>query len=66
LREIFTNEIRSLLHAKRVREITSAADTSFGTVDDIIREAALMATGRRLSGEAIIERCRAGLREIFA
>jgi hypothetical protein len=35
-------------------------------VDDVVREAALMAAGRKLSGEAIVERCRAGLKEIFA
>lgn len=65
LRELFANQIRSRLHPKRVRELTSAADALFGSVDDTIREAALMATGRKLKGEAMIEICRAGLKEIF-
>ena len=65
LRELFAKEIRSLLHPRRVRELASAADTLFGGVDDSIRESALIAMGRKLDGEAIIETCRAGLKEIF-
>jgi hypothetical protein len=45
LREIFVNQIRSRLHPKRVRELTSAAEVLLGTVNDMIRESALMATG---------------------
>jgi hypothetical protein len=66
LREIFASEIRSHLHRNRVQELTSAADVLFGKVNDSIREAALMATGRKLNGETIVEICRAGLKEIFA
>ena len=65
MREIFANQIRSHLHPKRVRELTSAADVLFGSVNDMIRESALMATGRKLSAEVMIERCRAGLKRIF-
>jgi hypothetical protein len=46
-------------------ELTGAADSLFGKVDDTIREAALMAAGRRLSAEALAETSRAGLREIL-
>ncbi len=65
LRELFAKEIRSLLHPRRVRELVGAADALFGPVDDTIRESALMATGRKVNGEAIIETCRAELKEIF-
>jgi hypothetical protein len=40
-------------------------DGLFGKVNDTIREAALMAAGRKLSAEALAETCRAGLKEIF-
>jgi hypothetical protein len=66
LRQTFATDIRSHLHRNRVRELTSAADVLFENVNDTIREAALMATGRKLTGETIIEMCRAGLKEIFA
>jgi hypothetical protein len=66
LRQTFATDIRSHLHRNRVRELTSAADVLFENVNDTIREAAFMATGRKLTGETIIEMCRAGLKEIFA
>jgi hypothetical protein len=65
LREIFVDQIRSRLHPKRVRELTSAAEVLFGCVNDMIRKSALMAAGRKLSAEVMIERCRAGLKRIF-
>lgn len=66
LRDIFVNDIRSGLHTKRVRELANAAEAMFGSVNDNIRESALMAKGRNLNGEVMIESCRAGLKEIFA
>jgi hypothetical protein len=65
LREIFENDVRPRLHARRVRELTGAAEALFGSVSDTIRESARMASGRKLSGAALAETCRAGLREIF-
>jgi hypothetical protein len=65
LREEFTNHIRPKLHVRRVRKVTAAADALFGEVNDSIREAVLMATGRMLSAEALVETCHAGLRKIF-
>ena len=65
LQGIFATQIQSRLHPKEVRELTSAADVLFGTVNDMIRESVRMATGRRLNAEAMIESCRAGLKEIF-
>ena len=65
LRDIFVNHIRSGLHAKRVRELANAAEAMFASVNDNIRESALMAKGRNLNGEVMIESCRAGLKEVF-
>jgi hypothetical protein len=65
LQGIFGTQIQSRLHPKKVRELTSAADVLFGAVNDMIRESVRMATGRRLNAEAMIESCRAGLKEIF-
>jgi hypothetical protein len=62
---LFTKDIQPTLHARRNMELTGAADSLFGKVDDTIREAALMAAGRRLSAEALAETSRAGLREIL-
>jgi hypothetical protein len=66
LRDLFVNHIRSGLYAKRVRELANAAEAMFGSVNDNIRESTLMAKGRNLNGEVMIESCRAGLKEIFA
>jgi hypothetical protein len=66
LREIFTNQIAGGLHPRRVRELKNAAGVLFASVNDIILEAALMALGRRLTAQAIIETGRAGVQEIFA
>jgi hypothetical protein len=66
LREIYSKEVRPRLHgAPRVSELTQAGEGLYGKVNDTIREAALMATGRRLSAEALAETGRAGLNEIF-
>lgn len=65
LRGIYTEEIRPRLHARRVMELTAAGDQLFAKVNDTIRDAALMATGRKLSAEALGETGRAGLNEIF-
>lgn len=65
LREIFTKEIVPKLHARRISELTGAADRLFAKVDDNIREAAHMATGRKLGPEELAESSRAGLKELF-
>lgn len=65
LHETFTKEIQPKLHARRAAELKGAADGLFGKVDDTIREAVLMATGRKLSPEAMAESSRAGLKEVF-
>lgn len=65
LRGIFVKEIQPTLQARRTAELTGAANGLFGNVDDTIREAVLMATGRKLSPERLAETSREGLREIF-
>lgn len=65
LRQIFWSDIVQHLHPRRVAELEQAADRLFGKVDDAIREACLMASGRKLSPERVAETARAGLREIF-
>jgi hypothetical protein len=61
----FGKDVLLTLHARRVEELTRAADGLFGNVEDTIREAMLMATGRKLSPERLAETARAGLKEIF-
>jgi hypothetical protein len=65
LREIYAKDIRPHLHGNRVSELSKAPDGLFGRVNDTIREAALMATGRTLRAEALAETARAGLKEIL-
>jgi hypothetical protein len=65
LRELFVKEIQPTLQPRRTAELTGAADGLFGNVDDNIREAVLMAAGRKLSPERLAETTRAGLKEIL-
>jgi hypothetical protein len=65
LRGIFEKEISAELHARRIAKLRGAADLLFGRVDDTVREAALMATGRKLSAQALAETPRAGLKSVF-
>jgi Nucleotidyltransferase len=65
LHKDWTNTFRQQLHAKAVRTIERAGSVIFGQVDDISREAALMATGRSLSADEILEVCRSGWKQIF-
>jgi hypothetical protein len=66
LNHVFLNDIVPHLHLRRVAELEQAADKLFSKVDDTIREASFMASGRRLGAERLAETARAGLREIFA
>jgi hypothetical protein len=65
LQHIFRKDIAPHLHPRRVAELEQAGDRLFGKVDDAIREASLMATGRRLPSDRLAETARAGLAEIF-
>jgi hypothetical protein len=48
-----------------VAELEGAPERLFGKVEDTIREAALMAAGRKLSPERLAETVQAGLKEVF-
>jgi hypothetical protein len=48
-----------------VARLEKAPGKLFGKVDDAIREASLMATGRTLSPQRLAETAQAGLKEIF-
>src|SRR5215469_12644601 len=65
LQKIFEHEIAPKLHPRRRAELESAADRLFGKVEDSIREAAVMAVGRKLAAERLAETSQAGLKEIF-
>jgi Nucleotidyltransferase len=58
-------KLKPRIHPKSVRKIERAATDLFGEVDDEIREAAQMAGFRKLSAEAVRERCNFGLKRIF-
>jgi len=65
LQTIYQNDVAPKLHPRRRAEIEGAAGKLFGKVDDLIREATLMAAGRKVSPERLAETSRAGLKEIF-
>ena len=65
LQKLFRGAVVPKLHSRRVAELEGAADRLFGKVEDTIREAALMATGRKLTAERLAETARAGLNEVF-
>src|SRR5215467_3422254 len=65
LQKLFRREVAPRLHSRRVAELEAAADRLFGTIGDTIREAALMATGRKLSPGRLAETAQAGLKEAF-
>jgi len=65
LQTIYQNDVAPRLHPRRRAEIEGAAGKLFGKVDDVLREAAPMAAGRKVSPERLAETSRAGLKEIF-
>jgi hypothetical protein len=65
LQRLFRKDIAPKLHARRVAELEGAPERLFGKVEDTIREAALMAVGRKLSPERLAATAQAGLKEIL-
>jgi Nucleotidyltransferase len=65
LQKLFRGALVPKLHPRRVAELEGAADRFFGKVEDTIREAARMATGRKLNAERLAETAHAGLKEVF-
>lgn len=58
-------ELKPRIHPNAVRKIQRAATDLFGVLNDAIREAAQMTGARKLSPEAVRERCNFGLGQIF-
>ena len=65
LQKLFRGAVAPKLHRRCVAELEGAADRLFGKVEDTVREAALMAVGRKLSPERLAETAQAGLKEVF-
>jgi Nucleotidyltransferase len=63
--ETFGQEVAPKLHLRRRAELAAAAERLFGKVDDAIREASQMASGRKLTAERLAETSQAGLKEVF-
>ena len=66
IREQWKTSIRPELQPKAVRLVESAARVHFREVDDTIREAARIATGRNLTPEMVRELCEFGWQQIFS
>lgn len=64
LRIEWTGRVRPGLHRRAVKEIETASDWLFGEITGVIRKAAAVAAGRRLSPEGVRESCRYGLQQI--
>jgi len=65
LQKVFEQEVAPKLHPRKRAEVEGAAEKVFGRVDDTIREATVMAVGRKLTAERLAEASQAGLKEIF-
>ncbi len=59
-------EVKPRIHPNAVRKVQRAATDLFGQLNDAIRDAARMTGARRLSAEAVRERCNFGLARIFS
>jgi hypothetical protein len=58
-------EVKPHIHPNAARKIQHAATDLFGELNDAIRDAARMTGARKLSAEAVRERCNFGLARIF-
>jgi len=58
-------EVKPRIHPNAARKIQRGANDLFGDVNDAIRDAAQMTGARKLSVEAVRERCNFGLAQIF-
>ncbi|MBI1805422.1 MAG: hypothetical protein HYR76_00030 [Ignavibacteria bacterium] len=59
------SEVKPKIHLNAVRKVQRAATDLFGQLNDPIRDAARMTGARKLSAEAVRERCNFGLAQIF-
>lgn len=65
IRGEWETNVKPALHARASHEVEGAAETHFQEVDDTIREAARIATGRNLTPEMVREVCSYGWKQIF-
>ncbi|MFZ0394860.1 MAG: GSU2403 family nucleotidyltransferase fold protein [Terracidiphilus sp.] len=66
IRELWQTSVTPALHANAARVVERAVEECFGEVDDTIREAARIATGRNLTPEMVRELCAFGWQQIFS
>ena len=66
IREQWQTNVQPALHAKAARVVERATEENFREVNDSIREAARIATGRSLTPEMVRELCAFGWQQIFA
>ena len=66
IREQWEGSVQPALQAKAARLVERGAEGYFREVDDTIREAARMATGRNLTPDMVRELCALGWEQIFA
>jgi hypothetical protein len=64
LRTEWTCRVRPHLHHRAAKEVETASDWLFGKKTDVIRKAAGIAAGRRLTPETVRESCRYGLQQM--
>jgi hypothetical protein len=65
IREHWQTKVRTALHTKAARLVERTAEEYFREVNDSVREAARVATGRSLTPEMIREVCAFGWQKIF-
>ena len=66
IREQWQTNVQPMLRARAARGVELAAEEYFREVNDTIREAARIATGRSLTPEMVRELCAFGWQQIFA
>jgi hypothetical protein len=66
IRERWQTNVRPTLHAKAARQVERAAEEYFREVNDTIRDAARIATGRKLTPEIVRKLCAFGWQQIFS
>jgi len=66
IRNEWESNVRTALHANAVRQVERAREAYFQEVDDTLREAARIATGRNLTSEMVREVCSYGWQQVFS
>jgi len=66
IRGEWETNVKPTLHARASREVEGATKTHFQEVDDTVRDAARIATGRDLTPEMVREVCSYGWKQVFS